>query len=81
MILISLSLGILNPMAFLMTAINLFSSYYLGMVLHPIKPIKSRNVEFYEKIQFLNKQIKENETEIKHITSRSDFVSEYIDSI
>ena len=81
MILISLSMGILKPMAFFMTVINLFSSYYLGMVLHPIKPIKSRNVEFYEKIQYLNKMIKEDKNTIENITSRSDFVSDYIDSI
>ena len=81
MILISLSIGILTPMAFFMTAINLCSSYYLGMVLHPIKSIKSRNLAHVEKIQFLNKMIKADENTIKNITSRSDFVSEYIDSI
>ena len=81
MILINLSIGIIEPMVFFTLVFSLFTSGYFALTLNSIVPIKSRNVAFVEKIKFLNKQIKENETEIKHITSRSDFVSEYIDSI
>lgn len=81
MILINLSVGIIEPMVFFSLVFSLLTSGYFALTLNAIVSMKSRNEEFVEKIKFLNKQIKENETEIKHITSRSDFVSEYIDSI